>query len=529
MEYGLGDELPLYAGGLGILAGDYIKAAGGLGLPITGIGILWRAGYSRQAVSPAGAISDSDDARDLSPYLEDTGRSVSVTLWQREVPLKIHRVIGFGTAPLYLLEPANEQDRFLTHRLYAGTEDHRVAQEVILGVGGMRALDALGIEIDVHHFNEGHAVFGGIELVTRKMAQGASLQAAMEAVRPGVVFTTHTPVEAGNETHSPDLLISVGANLGLTREQLAYIGGDRFNMTVAGLRLSRAANAVSSLHAETAQRMWNKVDRAAPLGAITNGVHPGTWMDPSIAEARTGEAVWSAHRTLKRRLLREVEARTGVHLPEDSLLVGFARRVVGYKRTDLILRHSERIHDDLEAGRLSLLFAGKAHPADQVGQDSLQHLIQLVRKFPKSALFLPNYGMGLAKLLTRGCDVWLNNPRRPLEACGTSGMKAAMNGVLNLSVLDGWWAEACVHGVNGWQIGDGVVRDNIDEQDEADMAALYRTLQEEVLPTYRDSPRWRRMMQSSIATVKWNYSAERMVLDYLGELYSARASELAVG
>jgi starch phosphorylase len=529
MEYGLGDELPLYAGGLGVLAGDHIKAAGGLGLPVTGIGILWRAGYSRQSMGPGGGLSDTEDARDLSPYLEDTGRTVTVSLWHRDVPLKIHRVIGFGTAPLYLLEPAADEDRFLTRRLYSGTEDHRVAQEVILGVGGMRALDALGIQVDVHHFNEGHAVFGGLELLVREMSRGLSFEAALEAVRPRVVFTTHTPVEAGNETHSPDLLLAVGANLGLTREQLVYIGGDRFNMTVAGLRLAHAANAVSSLHAETARRMWQKVERAAPVGAITNGVHPGTWMDPSIAETRTTEALWSAHRTLKRRLLREVEARTGVHLPEDGLLVGFARRVVGYKRSDLILRQSERIHADLESGRLSLLFAGKAHPADQVGQEALHHLIQLVRQFPKSAVFLPNYGMGLAKLLTRGCDVWLNNPRRPLEACGTSGMKAAMNGVLNLSVLDGWWAEACVHGVNGWQIGDGVVRDNPEQQDEVDLTSLYHTLQEEVLPAFGDPPRWRRMMQSSIATVKWSYSAERMVLDYFGELYSAGEPALAVG
>jgi starch phosphorylase len=275
--------------------------------------------------------------------------------------------------------------------------------------------------------------------------------------------------------------------------------------------------------------MWSKVERAAPLEAITNGVHPGTWMDSSIAEARSPEDLWAAHRILKRSLLREVEARTGVHLPEDGLLIGFARRMVGYKRGDLILRESERIHDDLEAGRLSLLFAGKAHPSDQVGQAALHHLIELARKFPKSVLFLPNYGIGLAKLLTRGCDVWLNNPRRPLEACGTSGMKAAMNGVLNLSVLDGWWAEACVHGVNGWQIGDGTVQDDPDRQDQADMAALYRTLQQEVLPVYREPARWRRMMQSAIATVKWDYSAERMVLDYFGELYAANEPALAVG
>ncbi len=529
MEYGLGDELPLFAGGLGILAGDHIKAAGGLGLPVTGIGILWRAGYARQAVDANGEVADTEDVRDLSPYLEDTGRTVSVSLWNRDVPLKIHRVIGFGTAPLYLLEPVAETDRFLTRRLYDGTEDLRVAQEVILGVGGMRALDALGIVTDVHHFNEGHAVFGGLELLRREMSHGASFEAAIDSVRQRIVFTTHTPVEAGNETHAPELLITVGANLGLSREQLVYIGGDRFNMTVAGLHLAHRANAVSSLHAETARRMWSKVERAAPLEAITNGVHPGTWMDSSIAEARNPEDLWAAHRILKRSLLREVEARTGVHLPEDGLLVGFARRMVGYKRGDLILRESERIHDDLDAGRLSLLFSGKAHPSDQVGQAALHHLIELARKFPKSVLFLPNYGMGLAKLLTRGCDVWLNNPRRPLEACGTSGMKAAMNGVLNLSVLDGWWAEACVHGVNGWQIGDGTVQDDPDRQDQADMASLYRTLQQEVLPVYREPVRWRRMMQSAIATVKWNYSAERMVLDYFGELYAAHEPALAVG
>jgi glycogen phosphorylase len=530
MEYGLGEELPLYAGGLGILAGDHLKAAGGLGVPLTGIGILWRAGYSRQSITANGTVADAEDARDLNPYLEDTGRSVSVSLWGREVSLKIHRVIGFGTAPLYLLDPAAEEDRFLTRRLYGGPDDHRVAQEIILGVGGMRALDVLGIQVDVHHLNEGHGVFGALELVSREMSRGRSFEDALHVVRERVVFTTHTPVEAGNETHSPDLLLAVGANLGLTRDQIVRIGGDRFNMTVASLRLARAANAVSSLHAETATRMWQKVEGAAPLIGITNGVHTGTWQDPSIAEADTHEILWSAHQTLKRRLLREVEARTGVQLPENGLLVGFARRFAGYKRSDLILRDSERIQDELASGRLSLLFAGKAHPADEVGQETLRNLLQLVRKFPKSVAFLPNYGMSLAKLLTRGCDLWLNNPRRPLEACGTSGMKAAMNGVLNLSVLDGWWAEACVHGVNGWQIGDGTVREQPELQDAADLASLYDTLLEDVLPIYRERPRWTRMMESSIATAKQGFSAERMVLEYYDELYSPRrASALAAG
>jgi len=405
-----------------------------------------------------------------------------------------------------------------------------VAQEIILGVGGMRALDALGIQVDVHHLNEGHGVFGALELLSREMSRGRSFEEALHVVRERVVFTTHTPVEAGNETHPPDLLLAVGANLGLTREQIVRVGGDRFNMTVASLRLARSANAVSSLHAETARRMWHKVDGAAPLIGITNGVHPGTWQDPSIAEANSPEDLWSAHQTLKRRLLREVEARTGVHLPEDGLLVGFARRFAGYKRSDLILRDSDRLHDELASGRLSLLFAGKAHPADEIGQETLRNLVQLVRKFPKSAAFLPNYGMGLAKLLTRGCDLWLNNPRRPLEACGTSGMKAAMNGVLNLSVLDGWWAEACVHGVNGWQIGDGAVRESSELQDAADLAALHRTLLEEVMPTYENRPRWTRMMQSAIATAKQGFSAERMVLQYYDELYSQRREPaLAVG
>jgi starch phosphorylase len=394
----------------------------------------------------------------------------------------------------------------------------------------MRALDVLGIQVDVHHLNEGHGVFGALELLSREMSRGVSFEEAVRSVRERVVFTTHTPVEAGNETHAPDLLFAVGANLGLTREQIVRIGGDRFNMTGASLRLARCANAVSSLHAETAQRMWHRFDGAAPLIAITNGVHPGTWQDPSIAEADSGEDLWTAHQTLKRRLLREVEARTGVHLPEDGLLVGFARRFASYKRSDLILRDSEQLHDELASGRLSLLFAGKAHPADEIGQETLRNLVRLVRKFPKSAAFLPNYGMNLAKMLTRGCDVWLNNPRRPLEACGTSGMKAAMNGVLNLSVLDGWWAEACVHGVNGWQIGDGSVRESAEQQDAADLEALHGALVDEVLPTFGDRPRWARMMQSSIATAKQGFSAERMVLQYYDELYALRREPaLAVG
>src|SRR5438876_1009938 len=397
MEFGLHEEFPIYAGGLGILAGDFLKAARDLGLPVVGVGLRWARGYSRQRIGDDGTPVD-EFPEYSADFLTDTGARVRVRVAEREVEARVWRTERWGNAPLLLLEPVAEEDRWITHRLYEPSLDRRVAQEILLGVGGVRALAALGLDVDTCHFNEGHAVFAGVAMIAERTAAGTGFREAWDAVRERIVFTTHTPIPAGNEVHPLGELGRLGACCGLGEAEMRAVGGDPFNMTVAGLRLSRRANAVSELHGEV------------------------------------------------RRLV--------------ATLVAMARRYPG-------------------------------------------------------VVFVPDYDMALGRCLTRGVDVWLNNPRRPLEACGTSGMKAALNGALNFSVLDGWWPEACRHGENGWAIGGDGDTDQARELD-----ALYGTLEREILPAWADRARWLAMMEASIATVEERFSAERMVREYFARLYA---------
>jgi starch phosphorylase len=517
MEYGLTEELPIYAGGLGVLAGDYIKSAADLRIPLTAIGILWSEGYTAQRIGADGTPWDDYPATPRAA-MEPVGTRVSVTIRGREIGLHALRVTLPGLR-LYLLEPVDERDRWITRRLYGGGGDDRVAQEIVLGVGGVRLLRALGVDADVYHFNEGHAVFAGLELMREKMATGATFDDAWADVRERVVFTTHTPVVAGNESHPIDLVVQQGADLGVfTKAQLAAIGGDPFGMTVAGLRLSRRANAVAELHGETARKMWVEIEGAAPIDFVTNGVHPPTWQDERVraAYAAGDDTMWSAHQTCKRELMAAIRGRTGVALSPDRLTIGFARRAAAYKRSDLLLRDPAKIAPALEHGKLQVIFSGKAHPHDADGKKIIANLVAMARRYPHAVVFLENYDMGIARLMVRGADVWLNNPRRPMEASGTSGMKAAMNGVLNLSILDGWWPEGCEHGVNGWQIGDAFEGPG---QDEHDLLALYETLFSEVMPAYADRARWVQMMRASIEMSQWRFSTHRMLEDYYLKMY----------
>ena len=515
MEFGLHEEFPIYAGGLGILAGDFLKAAQDLGLPVVGVGLRWARGYSRQRIGDDGVPVDEFPEYDAG-FLADTGARVRVRVAAREVELRVSRTDRWGNAPLFLLEPVGEEDTWITHRLYEPSLDRRVAQEILLGVGGVRALAALGLEVDTYHFNEGHAVFGGIAMIADRMALGAAFPAAWADVRRRIVFTTHTPVPAGNETHPLAELRRLGACRELADAGMRAIGGDPFNMTVAGLRLSRRANAVSALHGEVSRTMWRDVEGASEIVAITNGVHVPTWQDPRIGAARGApDALWAAHQALKRETVEDVAARTGVRLDPDVLTLGFARRAAGYKRADLIFSDPARIEPLLAGRRLQLVFAGKAHPDDGDGRQIVATLVAMARRHPGAVVFVHDYGMAIGRSLTRGVDVWLNNPLRPLEACGTSGMKAALNGAINLSILDGWWPEACRHGDNGWAIGDR------GEPDQArDVDALYGTLEREVLPAWADRARWLAMMQASIATVEERFSAARMVREYFALLYA---------
>jgi starch phosphorylase len=518
MEFGLSEDFPIYAGGLGILAGDFVKSAHDLGLPVIGVGLRWARGYSRQRIGEDGLpVSEFPSYR--ADFLEDTGVRVRVRVETREVEARVWRTERWGNAPLLLLEPVATRDAWITNRLYDPTFDCRVAQEILLGVGGVRALRKLGIDVDTYHFNEGHAAFAGIELIAERMAAGASFVEAWAAVREQIVFTTHTPVAAGNEVHALAELRRLGACCELVDWEMRQIGGDPFNMTVAGLRLSRRANGVSELHAEVSRAMWLDVENASEIIPITNGVHAPTWQDERVRTARSSaDELWARHQTLKGDLVDLVATRSGVRLDPGVLTVGFARRAAAYKRSNLIFHDPDRIGTLLDGRTLQLVFAGKAHPDDEMGRQIIGELVAMAKRFPGAVVFVPDYDMALGRALTRGADVWLNNPIRPLEACGTSGMKAAMNGVLNCSILDGWWPEACEHGVNGWAIGDAT--SGVPEQDARDAAALYAVLESEVLPAYDDREHWVGMMQASIAIASERFSSDRMCRDYFEKLYA---------
>ncbi len=520
MEYGLHQEFHLYAGGLGILAGDHLKAAHDAEVPLIGIGLLWKQGYTRQLIGEDGRPYDSYPMYDYE-FLKDTGVTVKVKIRGAEIAAKVWKVDKYGNAPLYLLDTflPDNPGKWITGQLYGWFGEERVAQEMILGIGGIRALRALGHQIDVYHFNEGHAVLAALELIREKMETGYSFTKAYDLTKAEVVFTTHTPIKAGNEEHSLETLLYMGANNGLTLDQMVKIGGVPFNMTVASLHLSRGANAVAQLHGLTARKMWNHVEGAPPIIAITNGVHQGTWADPRIkTNMDDNTALWNAHLEIKKECIEFVKERTGVELDPNALLIGFARRAAPYKRSDFIFTDTEIIEPLLKEGKVQIIFSGKAHPMDDTGKAIVANLVKMMKKYPNSVVFLENYDISIGRMLTRGTDVWLNNPRRPLEASGTSGMKAAMNGILNLSTLDGWWPEACEHSVNGWQFGDGFEGE---EQDEHDLKELYKVLLEEVIPTYYDNrTKWIKMMRASINSTFEQFSAMRMIKEYYALLYS---------
>jgi len=513
MEYGLTSDFKLYAGGLGILAGDYLKAASDMQLPVTGIGILWRQGYTRQIIDSNGNPVDSYPIYDYD-FLQDTGIKVKVRIRERDVFCKVWRVECFNNAPLYLLDtylPEN-QDPWITGQLYGWFAEERIAQEMVLGIGGIRALRRLGIEIDVYHFNEGHAVFAGLELIREKMeGKGLDFKEAWKATREEIVFTTHTPVIEGNEEHPLALLKYMGADQNLTLEEMIEIGGAPFNMTVAALRLSYISNGVSQLHTKTANKMWDKVSDCSEIIAITNGVHLSTWVaDEILAIYLEKERLWSVHQELKKELIDFIAERTGRRLKKDSLLIGFARRAAPYKRGNFIFSDEEKIAPFLQEGMIQLIISGKAHPLDKVGKNIVKRQVKYSRKYPDSVIFLEDYDMETARYLTRGCDVWLNNPIIFREACGTSGIKAAMNGVLNVSTLDGWWPEVCQHDINGWQI-------------ESASDSLYQVLLNQVLPTYyHDRRKWIKMMQTSIKSTLNRLSARRMLKDYFTLMYDKK-------
>jgi len=528
MEYGLDQRFKAYAGGLGILAGDYLKGAHDHKFPITGIGIRWKQGYTEQKIDASGKAYDSYHNYEYD-FLEDTGITVSVDIRKVKVTCKVWKLTQFGNADLYLLDTdiPDNQDSWITGQLYGWFGEERIAQEIVLGIGGVRAIRALGLPIEIYHFNEGHALFAGFELLREKMEdEGLTFEKAVEVVKKEVVFTTHTPIVQGNESHPIDKIIYMGANLNLTRAQLTFLGGgDPFNMTIGALRLSKIANGVAQLHGETSNKMWANIDKRAEILAITNAIHLPTWVDNAmIRAAEDGSDLWEPHLQNKRALIDFIEAKNGIRLDEEKLIIGFSRRAAPYKRSDFIFTDLSIIEPLLLEKKFQIVFSGKAHPLDDVGKLIVKNLVAMSRKYPKAVVFLENYDMSIGRMLTRGSDIWLNNPRRPLEASGTSGMKAAMNGVLNLSILDGWWPEACVHGVTGWQFGDGFEHTDEVIQDAHDLKALYKVLLEEVIPLfYTNRNKWIDMMRESILQTKEPFAVKRMLEEYYELLYKFEA------
>jgi glycogen phosphorylase len=595
-EFGLHESFPIYSGGLGVLAGDHIKSASDLDIPLVGIGLFYGQGYFRQRLDRTGWQQEEYLETDVSQLpmeaaIGKNGLPVTVQIETRRgaIRAKVWRA-KVGRCDLLLLDSNVEgnapEDHELTSRLYGGDGRDRIRQELLLGVGGYRALKAMGITPGVFHLNEGHSGFAVLEAIRDRMQEeGVGFDQAARRISRQVVFTTHTPVPAGHDRFHGGLIEEhlgpLRESLGLSFESLMGLGRENpsnpyeeFCMTVLGLRLSRRANAVSALHGEVSRAMWTglhpgKPEDEVPIGHITNGVHVPTWLAPQMfrlydrhlgtgwhqhsGESRIWEGIenvddgelWETHLNLKLRLLEFVRQRAVQQaerrgeepevlqklsriLSPDALTIGFARRFATYKRANLLLADMERLGAMVNDPKrpVQFVFAGKAHPRDDPGKRMLQQVAGLMRdkKFSDKFVFIEDYDINVGRHLVQGVDVWLNNPRRPLEASGTSGQKVVLNGGLNLSVLDGWWAEA-YDGLNGFAIGTGRTHSNIEVHDARDGEDLYAVLREEVIPLYyqrdRDGlPRgWIKRMKRTIRTLGWRFNADRMVMDYTLKCY----------
>jgi starch phosphorylase len=559
-EFGLDESLPIYSGGLGVLSGDHLKSASDLDVPLVAVGLFYRNGYFRQQLDESGWQTERYPANDPARLpLHEEQASATVQLADdggtvHDVRARVWRV-DVGRIALYLLDTDVDGNpdwaRAITDALYGGDRQHRIRQEIVLGVGGVRALRALGHEPTVFHLNEGHSAFLQLERMRELVEEeGVSREAALQRLRASTVFTTHTPVPAGNEVFDALLVErNVGplvARCGWSWDEFVALGRmtpaeSGFGMTPFALRTSTYANGVSELHGEVSREMWQGLwpDRPVdevPIGSVTNGVHSQTWISaellrllgdqedrgtPDFARAYdlSDEALASAHAAAKLRLFRRLPP----SFDPEALTIGFARRFATYKRADLMLSEPERLSRLLANGErpLQIVMAGKAHPADEGGKALIQKIVQFTRSEQAMGriVFLEDYEMTLAADLVQGVDVWLNNPRRPLEASGTSGMKAALNGVVNCSILDGWWVEG-YSPETGFAIGGEWVASNEAAQDEADAEALFRVLEEQVIPTYYgDRSAWLRLMRGSMTRLGERFSTNRMLVEYVESLY----------
>lgn len=595
-EFGIHESIPVYSGGLGVLAGDHLKSASDLGLPLVGVSLMYREGYFRQYLNAEGWQQEKYPENDfftlpLVPDVTADGSPVlvSVPLPGREVVCRVWH-IQVGRVRLYLLDaniPQNRpEDRGITAQLYGGDTHTRIQQEIILGIGGLRALRAVGFTPTVCHMNEGHAAFVGLERIRLAMEEhNLPFSVAYEAVKAGTCFTTHTPVPAGNDTFPPTMIDQYLGDylrsLGIDRQGLLALGrihpereSDPFSMTVLALKLANTSNGVSKLHGEVSRKMWSGIwpnlpVHEVPIISITNGVHTQSWIAPEIGtlyeryvgvqwqEKPTDFAVWKrvenipdselwrTHERCRERLVSLARARIKLQyqrrgappadidmadavLDPDALTIGFARRFATYKRGDLLFRDLPRLLAILSDPKrpVQFIFSGKAHPKDVAGKELIAKVASLARKpeFRRWIHFLEDYDMNIARHLVQGVDVWLNNPRRPQEASGTSGMKVCCNGGLNLSILDGWWVEGYA-GDNGWAIGSGEEYSDLNYQDDVESRALYELLEHDLVPTFysRGSdgvPRaWVRRMKRSIASLVPEFNTNRMVEEYAERCY----------
>ncbi|MSR30764.1 MAG: glycosyltransferase family 1 protein [Gemmataceae bacterium] len=596
MEFGIHDSVPVYSGGLGVLAGDHLKAASDLGLPLTAVGLMYREGYFRQYLNVDGWQQERYPENDffnlpVTEVMNSAGETLVLSLEfpGREVFFKVWR-LQVGRVALYLLDTNilknQAEDRAITARLYGGDTDLRIRQEILLGMGGVRVLHALKLDPQVCHMNEGHSAFSGLERIRLFMQQHSiGFAQAREAVAGGTVFTTHTPVPAGNDRFPPAQIehyfSGVAEQLGLSKKDFLGLGRENpddtnepFCMTILAVRLANVSNGVSKLHGEVSRKMWKNLfhgipEKEIPITSITNGIHTQTWVsaelnhlwdrylgaswpekipDPATwkkIDAIPDAELWRTHERQRERLvvfarkkLKEQLKSRGASpgeiaraeeiLDPEALTIGFARRFATYKRGSLIFRNLERLAALMsdKSRPLQILYAGKAHPQDHGGKELIAEIAHFARRaeFRHRVVFLEDYDMNITRFMVQGVDVWLNNPRRPLEASGTSGMKVAVNGGLNLSILDGWWCEG-YDGENGWAIGAGEEYSDLGYQDEVESRAIYDLLEEEIIPLFYQRgpdglPRgWLKRMKNSITTLAPVFSTSRMVEEYATRCY----------
>lgn len=547
MEIALRNEIHTYSGGLGVLAGDTLRSATDLELPMVAVTLISREGYFRQHLDEQGRQSEEADPWNLQEWAQPLDAKIALILSGRRVWVTgwLHVMQGHmgGRQPIILLDTDLEEnapeDRTITHHLYGGDSTYRLKQEMVLGIGGVRLLQALGFDIQHYHMNEGHSALLAVELLQRYAYPTEDLQPGESAydiprVRELCSFTTHTPVDAGHDRFAYDLVQQVTGTL-IDLGTLKHLAGDvELNMTRLALNLSEYVNGVAKRHAEVSRGMFP----GYRVHAITNGVHPFTWTSEpfrALYDAHitgwchepelliradcclTDEAVWDAHRQSKQTLIERIHTLTGIALDPELPILGFARRMTAYKRPDLLFSDLDRLRAIAHEQPFQLVLAGKAHPHDEGGKHLIEQLCAHARDLAGllPIVFLPGYDMDLAQRLVAGVDVWLNTPLRPLEASGTSGMKATFNGVPNLSVLDGWWIEGCIEGVTGWSVGNTQSGDN-----NADAEALYRKLAEVVLPLYhQNNPAWIAIMKGAIAKNAAFFNSHRMMRRYATEAY----------